>query len=360
MKASTFAISLFVISLLTCCAMAAEVRTWTDASGKTLSGSLEEVTSDGKVVIKSGGQSFTIPIERFSAEDKAYIDSHKDQMGDKESSSGRRRKSDLFDYRQWKDKDDNEIKAKYVRMFEGKVVLLQGRTSHKVSFYDLSDEDQIYLRRELEERGEDSQIPAPTANAGGNGTNPITGGGDQPYDPRMGNQAAMPPAYAPPEMDDFAKKQQEEHERNRREIEKQQAEARRIAEEQKRRREEEAQREQQRQDELLARETQQIQDMENRMRQNEQDMIARQNEFFGGGSNSGNQPSGSCSSCKKMIYGNIGAGDRCPHCGIFFASETDEFGRTTKTVPVPWYYKVPLPIGLIVVVVIAIFRKMAG
>lgn len=358
MKASTFAISFFVLSLLTCCATAAEVRTWTDASGKTLSGSLEEVTSDGKVVIKSGGQTFTIPIERFSAEDKAYISSNKDQSGGKETPPGRRRKSDLFDYRQWKDDEDNEIKAKFVRMFEGQVVLLQGQKAHKVSFYDLSDEDQAYLRGELEQRGEDSQIPPPPSSAGGNGPNPITGG-NQAYDPRMGNQVAMPPAYAPPETDDFAKRQQEEHEKNRREIEKREAEARRVAEELKRKREEDARREQQEEEERIARQTQRMQDM---ARQNEQDMVARNNDIFGSsGGSSGNQPAGSCGSCKKTIYGNYGAGDRCPHCGILFTSEVDEFGRTTKTIPLPWYYYGgPLPVGLIIWAIVAVFRRLTN
>ncbi|QDU76057.1 hypothetical protein Pan97_31020 [Bremerella volcania] len=351
MKASTNAISLFVFACLLSSVMAAEVRTWTDSSGKTLSGSLEEVTSDGKVKIKSNGQTFTIPIERFSDEDQKYIDSQKEEMEKEDSPSRRRRKSDLFDYRQWKDNQDNEIKAKYVRMFEGQVVLLQGRTAHKVSFYDLSDEDQVYLRTELEARGEESQIPPPPAGGGGSGE---IAGGSAPYDPRMGNQVAAPPAYAPPAMDDFAKRQQEEHERNRREIEKQQAEARRAMEEAQRKREEEAQRRQREEEERIQRENQ-------RREQQRQEQLARMNAPMGGPSM---QPQWEeykeCSNCHKRIDGNIGAGDNCPHCGVFFASETDRFGRTTKKVPVPWYYGAPIPIGLIVWVVVAVIRKMGS
>lgn len=367
MKASTIAISLFVCVLLASCLMAADVRTWTDTSGKTLSGSLEEVTEDGKVKINSNGQSFTIPIERFSEEDQKYIDSQKEEMEEDDSPTRRRRKSDLFDYRQWKDKQDNEIKAKFVRMFEGQVVLLQGRTPHKVSFYDLSDADQVYLRGELENRGEDDQIPPPPANTGG-GAGPsggeIAGGGAAPYDPRMANQVSAPPAYAPPAMDDFAKRQQEEHEKMRREIEKKQEEDRRAREEAQRKfeesqrqREAEEQRRQQERDQRLAQQVQQAQ-------QRQQDMVARQQDMYGGGGGGGGssaeQPAGTCSNCNKVIYGNIGAGDHCPHCNVFFSKETDEFGRTTKEVPVPWYYGAPIPIGLIIWVVVTVIRKMGS
>ena len=330
MKASTFAISLFVTGILTCCATAAEVRTWTDSSGKTLSGALEEVTSDGKVKIKSNGQTFTIPIERFSDVDREYIDSHKDEMDKEDSSSTRRRrKSDLFDYRQWKDNEDNEIKAKYVRFHEGKVVLLQGRTSHQISFYDLSDEDQVYLRRELEARGEENQIPPPTLNTRRDGTGAISEGGNLAFDPRMGNQAA-PPAYAPPAMDDFAKKQQEEHAKMRREIEQKEAENRRAAEEQKRQQEANERRRQQEQEERVAQQNQRIEEQRHQQ-------LARMN--------TGPQMEMEwveykiCGSCSKQIDKSITAGDRCPHCNVFISEEQDRFGNTTKKVEVPWTLK---------------------
>jgi len=358
MKASTFAISVFAMGLLASSVLAAEERTWTDTSGKTLSGELEEVTSDGKVKIKSNGQSFTIPIERFSDEDQQYIDAQNKQMEKDEAPTRRRRKSDLFDYRQWKDNQDNEIKAKYVRIHEGQVVLLQGRTAHKVSFYDLSTEDQNYLRGELEARNEANQIPPRPSGASSDG-NPIAGG--QPYDPRMGNIAAAPPAYAPPAMDDFAKRQQEQHEKMRREIEQKQAEARRASEEARRRyeegirqREADNQRRQQEYEQKAREET------ERRNREREE-RIARM-------PRSPSMPQmemqyeeyKECSKCHKRIDGNIGAGDHCPHCGVFFSHETDRFGRTTKEVPVPWYYGAPIPIGLIIWGVVAVFRKMSG
>ncbi|MEW4561878.1 hypothetical protein AB1K70_05090 [Bremerella sp. JC770] len=334
MKASTFAISVFALGLLASAVIAAEERTWTDTSGKTLTGELEEVTSDGKVKIKSNGQSFTIPIERFSDEDQQYIDAQKKQMEKDEAPTRRRRKSDLFDYRQWKDNQDNEIKAKYVRIHEGQVVLLQGRTAHKVSFYDLSTEDQAYLRGELAARNEANQIPPNPAGASSDG-NPIAGG--QPYDPRMGNIAAAPPAYAPPAMDDFAKRQQEQHEKMRREIEQKQAEARRAAEEAKRRYEEgirQREADNQRREQEYVQQAQREAERRNRERE---EQIARM-------TSSPSMPQMEmryeeykvCDQCNNRIDMNIGAGDSCPHCGAFFSHEKDRFGNTTNRVSVPW------------------------
>jgi len=335
MRASTIAISFAIFGLLTSSIWAAESRTWTDSSGKTITGELEEITDDGKVKIQSNGQTFTIPIERFSEADQDYIDSQKDRMEkEDETPTRRRRKSDLFDYRQWKDKDDNEIKAKYVRIFEGQVVLLQGRTAHKVSFYDLSHEDQLYLRGELQDRGEDGQIPPPSSSAMSGGGGEMSGGGYQPD---------VPPPYAPPaSMADFAKQQQEEHEKMRREIAKKEEENRRALEEQKRqyaealkkREEDQIRQQQEYEQEVIAKAEQRNKAMS--------EQIARTSESLSSPDFNTNFPDingMTCSNCSKTMGPGIGAGDKCPHCGIFIAQEIDQFGNVTKSVPVPWYYR---------------------
>src|SRR5690606_15895206 len=89
----------------------AEVRTWTDTRGQTMEGELLEVTADDKAVIRSNGTKFTIPITRFSAADRAYIQSHQDADSDdvtlpdsdatKPQRPRRPRRSDLFDMREW-------------------------------------------------------------------------------------------------------------------------------------------------------------------------------------------------------------------------------------------------------------------
>jgi hypothetical protein len=40
---------------------------------------------------------------------------------------------------------------------------------------------------------------------------------------------------------------------------------------------------------------------------------------------------GVCSNCNKEVSDEFGAGDNCPHCGIFFEYEEDEHGNKTKT-----------------------------
>ncbi len=344
MPASRIPLALFLIGLFVASASAAEVREWTDAKGQKLSGALEEITDDGKVKINSNGQTFTIPIERFSDEDKKYIDSQRESMGDADDDkpTRRSRRSDLFDYRQWTDKQGNEIKAKFVRMHEGQVVLLQGRTAHKVSFYDLGDEDQVYLRGELENRGEDDQIPDPPAvntNSGGEG-NPNMGGNG----PRMGNMPSIPPSpYAPTGMDDFVKQQREQHEKNRREIEKRAEEQRRAMEEAVRRRQEESQR---REMEIARQEAErdqalsnQHQSMVNRMNQMSSNMESQMNQQIQDMQQMELVEYKYCTKCNKEIPDHIGAGDNCPHCGIYFAEETDRFGNTTKKAPIPWIGK---------------------
>jgi hypothetical protein len=45
-----------------------------------------------------------------------------------------------------------------------------------------------------------------------------------------------------------------------------------------------------------------------------------------------------CSQCQKTIPSNLGAGDKCPHCGVFFSSEEDASGRTIKRAPIGKYF----------------------
>ena len=37
---------------------------------------------------------------------------------------------------------------------------------------------------------------------------------------------------------------------------------------------------------------------------------------------------GECSNCGKEVSAEYGAGDNCPHCGVFFEYEEDRFGNT--------------------------------
>ena len=66
-----------------------------------------------------------------------------------------------------------------------------------------------------------------------------------------------------------------------------------------------------------------------------------------------------CTKCGRPIPGNLGAGDKCPHCGAFFAYETDASGRVVKTVPIGKYLVIGglVPLGAIVIGLVIWFLK---
>lgn len=326
MVASRFLLASLIICCFVSAASAAEVRTWTDTNGKTLTGKFVEFVGDNKVRIETDGKPYDIPISRFSNSDKEYLDAQK-ESGDT-SPNSRPRRSNLKGWRQWTDSEGNEIKAKYVRMFDGLVVLLQGNTSHKVPFYKLSEEDQAYLRAELTAIGEEGSIPPkPVAPSTGNetsGGNPIGGGpsytppsitppSNNNYEPNiMGNQA---PAYAPPKSaEEIAAENAKIEEARRREAEKLA-----YAEQKQREKAEEDERRRQQQEQQVARNSgpsfpnsgPRPPSMPNFGSQQQEVMVYH------------------CTKCKKEVPEDIGAGDYCPHCGAFFEYAENEFGGKT-------------------------------
>jgi hypothetical protein len=44
-----------------------------------------------------------------------------------------------------------------------------------------------------------------------------------------------------------------------------------------------------------------------------------------------------CKQCGKTVPNNLGAGDKCPHCGVFFSFEEDTSGKIIKRAPVGKY-----------------------
>ncbi len=162
-------ILLVVVALVGTCTTllhAQEVREWTDTRGQTMTAKLLMVTPDDKVVLESDGQTYFIPLDRFSEKDQEYVQAQKnaepsdsDEEPTEETPTRRPSKDDeLFDNRQWTDSQGMQIRAKYLRMHEGHAIIKQGAKVHKVSFYDLSEADQAYLREKLAARGEEDQI----------------------------------------------------------------------------------------------------------------------------------------------------------------------------------------------------------
>ncbi len=62
--------------------------------------------------------------------------------------------------RTWTDNRGNQVVAKFVRVHQGDVVLLRGGRALKVPFENLSQEDQEYIRKELEAKGQGHLVPA--------------------------------------------------------------------------------------------------------------------------------------------------------------------------------------------------------
>lgn len=346
--------------------VAAEVRTWTDAKGEQLTGALIEVTQDGKATIISKGQKFTIPIEQFSEADQKYIQTQRKANSNLAPGPNR---SDLKKYRTWTSASDETIKAKFVRINEGRVVLLQGNKAHQVTLAELSQEDQEFLRATLTPAEYQELVENNTAGNNANGGGEIMPGmanqpgmingqpgiiGEGMDGTAMGRQApTYRSIYAPPLGDEFGTQQKTIHDEMRRQIVQEQEETRR-------RQEEARALAQQRENE---RRQQWEEEQQRRMQPPSVASIPAPTIPQPSFPSSSHQPQrdeavGTCSNCHKTIYGDVGAGDHCPHCGVFFAEEVDEFGRTTKKVPVPWYYGAPIPIGLIIWGIVAVFRKM--
>lgn len=252
---------------------AASAREWTDTAGRKVKGDFVELTEDGKVQLNVDGKILEIPLYRFSQADQEHIDSLKNRQqappeekvdnpfnsssvpnpfesGGSEpvkspfepepstpvrssapgiNAAGARPvdssetdeidKRDLTKMRTWVDSSGNTIKAKYIRIHNGMVVLSQSGRIVQSDFYKLSPGDQKFLRDHLTAIGQADSIPAPPAViqtpevtgppqlAGGDtrigGYNPGTSttppaGTTPPYSP---GGAATPPAYTPPPYD---------------------------------------------------------------------------------------------------------------------------------------------------------------
>src|SRR4029079_6632172 len=72
------------------------------------------------------------------------------------------RKPILFTNRVWTDKFGNQTTAKFVRMFGPGVVLYKtNKQTITVAYYELTSEDQDYVKELLGSRGQEALIPPP-------------------------------------------------------------------------------------------------------------------------------------------------------------------------------------------------------
>lgn len=271
MHSSRFHFLPVVVCLLSTSLISA--REWTDTAGRKVKGEFVELTDDGKVQLNVDGKILSIPLYRFSQADQEHIDSIKngrqapteekvdnpftsssvpnpfesggnepvkspfeseesspirsstpaiDAAGSKPASSDSEEldRRDLTKMRTWVDSNGVTVKAKYIRIHNGMVILSQSGRIIQSDFYKLSPGDQKFLRDHLTAIGKADVIPSPPATitapdasgppqlAGGNtrvggpnpgaSTPPTTGSSTPPYSP---GGATTPPAYTPPPFD---------------------------------------------------------------------------------------------------------------------------------------------------------------
>ena len=329
-----------------------EERTWTDTRGKKLTGTLVEQVGD-QVTIESDGKKFTLPVSRFCDEDQAYLKSLSpfvdlppqttspekpaepgEAPAKGETPAKEAKKKPANEERMWTDNTNRKIKARFVRMNNGNVVL-QNASVFNVPFYNLSDDDQTFIREILESRGQEGQIP-PKPIAGTANNRP---GGNGPGNPG----AFTPPVFSPPSppnnTNDFTARMQEDARRRQEEMQARFAKSQADAAA--------------RDAEFKQRIEQQRKEAEERAQANarrmEQDRLAREanrnaamNPSPSFPSHSSSSPVASnsfprpqpimedvyqCDKCRRTITTEQAKNNlSCPHCGVFWTSKPAEVG----------------------------------
>ena len=207
-----------------------------------------------------------------------------------------------FVNRVWTDKFGNQSQARFVRMFGNGVVLAKtNKQSVTVAFYELTSEDQDYVRELLASRGQEALIPPPPPPP------PVESPPSPPSPPSFSPPSFPRPSFSPPPFQgggsSFAEAARQRAEESRQRMEQLQQESRQRMEQQ---RQEQAQRDAER--------AQKRQEDLERSRQELE--AARQNETVG-----------ECLSCKGKLTRAQTEQGTCPHCGVNWQFEVDAFGH---------------------------------
>lgn len=288
----------------------------------------------------------------------------------------------LASNRTWTERSGRKVTAKFVRVHQGNVVLTQGNRIKTIAFNQFTDSDQDYIKQLLRQQGEDAiadqldrlsaqnalaaKTPRPSAGqpqTGRPNTGPPNMGRPTMGGPSFPTMPRPPTSFGPGAAFD---RMQQQMEKSRRDMERRtqemQERARRDQEEAERRRQEandrrEAMRREQEQQQQRDAERQRL-EAEQRRRDDEQRQREMQEQLAQNSSQpaytppaitppnipsaappSFTEPSampagpdvidGYCDECGKDVPASIGAGDHCPHCGIYFEYEEDEDGTVT-------------------------------
>ena len=128
-KKSCFAAILFILAVSFLCTTA-EARRWTDIDGNEVVARFVRV-SDGVVYLKKGTRVIEVPFDKFSEEDQEHI-------------RGVVTKFSKEKEREWLDNKGRRTKATFVRLEDGKAVLLRKDREISVSISSLSNNCLLY------------------------------------------------------------------------------------------------------------------------------------------------------------------------------------------------------------------------
>jgi hypothetical protein len=298
---------------------------------------------DGDVTFLKDGKLVTMPLDKLSDEDQKFIRDAElnkkveettppagaprtvdnsslptDSAPITDSKSSLTKQKTVAEERTWRDLRGKPQVGKFVRIHQGFVVISSGSRAIRMPFNNLSRPDREYIRELLAARGESGQLPpdrrddpAPAgpehapAEAAPSTEPPSEQGpvappqAESPAVPRGGQTAGRAPAGArvPTSGNDRLTRMQEEnqkqmdasHERNQKMMQQSQERARQSLERLK-------------------------PNLAPQQQESPQDLV------------------GSCSNCKKQIKREESGSMKCPHCGVIWEYEIDEFGRK-KEIP---------------------------
>ncbi|MCE9527662.1 MAG: hypothetical protein K8R36_16600, partial [Planctomycetales bacterium] len=122
----------------------AHARTWTDLKGRTVEAKFVRV-SGNEVVLEKGFKVIRVPLDQLSEADRQYVQKQLEAEGQ----------------RIWTDVQGKPLSARLLRMVEGKVELREQDQKIQIPFAKLSYDDQEFVRKWFDERGQGNQVPKP-------------------------------------------------------------------------------------------------------------------------------------------------------------------------------------------------------
>ena len=126
----------------------ADGRTWTDQKGRTLEAKFVRV-SGNEVVLEKGFKVIRVPLDQLSEADRQYVQKQLEAEGQ----------------RLWTDVHGKPLSARLLRMIGDKVELREQDQKIQIPFAKLSYDDQEFVRKWFEERGQGNQVPKPDENS---------------------------------------------------------------------------------------------------------------------------------------------------------------------------------------------------